>query len=311
MRGIGCGVQERGRVMAHGEDGRPLWMYIDISELMSARDAAQAQERILRNAIEALDAGSILFDSDDRLVMVNQLFCRMHPSVQNLLLPGLNFEDFLQAIVQTQSGTTGRATGPHLAGRAIGGTPRVILSVFDTLPHQWHHFASDRAAHLGWVQRVSIRTDITELVLAKRQAEAASLAKSQFVANMSHEIRTPMSAILGMLQLLQNTALTAEQRDFAEKSETAAKSLLGILNDILDFSKVEAGKLELDPEPFQFDKVIRNLATIYASNLKEKRLELLFDIDPNIPKVLIGDVSCLQQVLINWGAMPSSSRPKG
>jgi CheY-like chemotaxis protein len=116
---------------------------------------------------------------------------------------------------------------------------------------------------------------------------------------MSHEIRTPMNAILGMLQLLQNTHLSASQADYVNKTQGAAKSLLGILNDILDFSKVEAGKMQLDPEPCVLDEMMRELSVIMSSNLGQKKLELLFDIDPELPTVLVFDALRLKQVLIN------------
>ncbi|WP_293932378.1 PAS domain-containing hybrid sensor histidine kinase/response regulator [Iodobacter sp.] len=155
-------------------------------------------------------------------------------------------------------------------------------------------------------QYIAIRTDITaiknyELSLqeAKATAEAATLAKSQFLANMSHEIRTPMNAILGMLKLLQNTELSAQQMDYTSKTESAAQSLLGLLNDILDFSKMEAGKMELDPQPFRLDQLMRDLSVILSANIGPKPLEVLFDIDPATPKALIGDVLRLRQVLIN------------
>jgi signal transduction histidine kinase/CheY-like chemotaxis protein len=141
--------------------------------------------------------------------------------------------------------------------------------------------------------------DEAALRLAKQEAEHAAIVKSQFLANMSHEIRTPMNAVLGMLKLLQGTDLTPRQFDYVGKSESAAKSLLGLLNDILDFSKIDAGKMELDLEPFRLDRLMRDLSVILSVNVGAKPLEVLFDIDPATPNVVVGDALRLQQVLIN------------
>jgi signal transduction histidine kinase/DNA-binding response OmpR family regulator/HPt (histidine-containing phosphotransfer) domain-containing protein len=138
---------------------------------------------------------------------------------------------------------------------------------------------------------------------ALQKAQEASLAKSQFLANMSHELRTPMNAILGMLALLRKTELTAQQGDYALKSEGAARSLLGLLNDILDISKAEAGKMELDPTPFNLDHLTRDLGVILASNLSlaTKPVEVVFNTAPELPRYFVGDALRLQQVLINLG----------
>ncbi|MBP9906613.1 MAG: response regulator [Rhodoferax sp.] len=153
---------------------------------------------------------------------------------------------------------------------------------------------------------IGIRTDITankamqqHLLAAREDAEAAMRAKGHFLANMSHEIRTPMNAVLGMLKLIQNTDLTKRQLDYIVKADSAARSLLGLLNDILDFSKIDAGKMSLESRAFRVDKLMRDLSVILSANLGAKPVEVLFDLDPAVPRALMGDVLRLQQVLIN------------
>ncbi|WP_431222872.1 CHASE domain-containing protein [Serratia sp. L9] len=145
------------------------------------------------------------------------------------------------------------------------------------------------------------REDENTLRAARQAAEEANSAKSAFLATMSHELRTPMNAVLGMMTLLRKTGLTNKQADYAIKSEAAARTLLRLLNDILDFSKVESGKMVLESIPFDIHAMLRDLSVILSSNLKVKNVEVLFDIDSQLPAFVEGDSMRLQQILINLG----------
>jgi signal transduction histidine kinase/DNA-binding response OmpR family regulator len=133
----------------------------------------------------------------------------------------------------------------------------------------------------------------------KVKAELADRAKSEFLANMSHEIRTPMNGVLGMAELLSKTELDNRQRTFADVILKSGNALLTIINDILDFSKIDAGQLTLDPAPFRLAESIEDVATLFATRIAEKDLELIVRVDPALPEWLVGDVARLRQIVTN------------
>ncbi|MDB5917117.1 MAG: hybrid sensor and regulator [Massilia sp.] len=149
---------------------------------------------------------------------------------------------------------------------------------------------------------IGLSTDVTELHNLKAQADAANLAKSNFLSNMSHEIRTPMNSIIGMSHLARKSATSPKQRDYLEKIHHSGQHLLGIIDDILDFSKIEAGKLELELLDFSLDKLMQNIAHQLGDAAAARRLTLEFDIAPGVAHQLRGDPLRLEQVLLNFTA---------
>ncbi len=152
----------------------------------------------------------------------------------------------------------------------------------------------------------SIQKDIAErdrtagqLREANEKATAATEAKSAFLATMSHEIRTPMNSIINMTQLTLDTDLKAKQRQFLKIVSSSAKGLLALINDILDFSKVEAGKMELEEEPFSLRRLFEEITDSFRGRVLEKKLEFIVHVKPDVPDQIVGDTLRLRQILIN------------
>ncbi len=274
-------------------DGDMVSLAIDITEQMR-----------IWAAIEAIPDGFVLFDREERLLTCNQRYRDIYHDSAAAMVPGTRFEDILRY---------GLARGQHLA--AIGREEEWLSERLaqhrnpagqieqQLADGRWIR-AQDHATPDGG--RVGLRMDITHmkeqqaaLESARQAAEAANRAKSAFLANMSHEIRTPMNGVVGMAELLCDTALTEEQRLFAETIRSSGEALLVIINDILDYSKIEAERLTLRPEPFDLERTIHEITMLLQPRAREKGIDLMIDFDMFLPTRFVGDPGRLRQVLTN------------
>ena len=268
-------------------DGDRVALLIDITDEMR-----------LRAGVEALADGFAVFDREDRLLLCNQRYREMYPLAAEAIVTGAAYGDILRhALSAGQFADTGDPP-EWLAAHRAADTDELALTDGRRIRVQ-HHPTPDGG-------RVGLHSDVTAayearsaLDAARIAAEAASRTKSAFLANMSHEIRTPMNGVVGMAELLCDTALSDDQRLFAETIRSSGEALLVIINDILDYSKIEAGRLVLHPETFDLERLIHEVVMLLQPKARAQGIDLLIDFDVFLPTRFVGDPGRLRQILTN------------
>ncbi|MCP9491630.1 MAG: response regulator [Solirubrobacteraceae bacterium MAG38_C4-C5] len=284
-------VPERGE----GEVAGLARAFNDMSTVLQARTAQlKTGERQFQGILQHAAALIDIQDLDGRYVLVNSAFERVW-GVDNGAAVGREAIDVLPPAAAIQDADAARAAlvGRQLDDRELlveeNGERRVyLLARFPLLDEERRPFAT-----------AGLATDVTERERAVAEAREASRQKSAFLANMSHEIRTPLNGVIGMLELLSDTPLDAEQEDYVQTARSSGQTLLRLVDDILDLSRIEASNLHLEVEDFDLRTVIDAAFDLVSAGAYERGLELLVSVDPDVPCDVRGDGYRLGQVLRN------------
>lgn len=273
-------------------------------DLTQANAKIELAERRLWHSIQSIRDGFAFFDADNIMIGANSAYLSVFDDLEEVA-PGVSYMSILQILTDEGIVNTGDL-GPTewrkmMLDRWYDPSPSPVVIRF------WNDQyvrILDQRGHGGDV--VSLAINITETVRYEEQlkaererAEAANRAKSAFLANMSHEIRTPMNGVVGMADLLGDTALNDEQRLYVSTIKNSGEALLVIINDVLDYSKIEAEKLNLHPEPFDLERCLHEVVVLLQPSARDKGLALLIDYDLFLPTRFIGDPGRIRQVLTN------------
>ncbi|GAB1393021.1 hypothetical protein MASR1M60_11840 [Rhodocyclaceae bacterium] len=293
-------VLDRGRVASRTKDGKPLLMsgtHQDITERKEAEQRLRESELILRTSIDAIGEAFVIFDPEDRLIFCNEKYREVYPSIAEIIRPGTTFEKIVRTWAERGYADLGDSNVDSWVAERLSKHKSGQILIQHTDNDHWVRIV-ERVTPSGHI--VGFRVDITELMKAKTDAEAANVAKSRFLATMSHEIRTPMNGILGMAQLLLRSSLPEnERRDCARTILNSGQTLLTLLNDILDLSKVEAGKLSLEMTVVDPQQILHETQALFFDNAMAKGLAMNSVWDGPAYSRYRGDPHRLRQMLAN------------
>ena len=259
-------------------------------EVAEQRDHLQTVTTAMRDSLIVLDASGTV-------TSVNDATCKLLGWGRNALV-GSPIERFVETAPETQA-DVGRLIHPH--GRNVTCRARDGDEIPVALSAATLRDAAGGVAGEVWVahdMRDHLRM-LAEVAAARDAALEGSRIKSEFLANMSHEIRTPMNVVIGYIDIVLESELTPEQRDYLERVRRSAVDLLDIINDVLDISKVEAGKLTIEHLPFPVRAVVSDVVRSLTLRAHEKGLVLSVEVDPEVPERVTGDPTRLRQVVLN------------
>ncbi len=268
---------------------------LDITARREAEAALARERQLLRTLIDSLPDLIFVKDAGGRYLLVNEALARSFGLASPAEACGRTAADFYPAEVAARLQAEERRiveTGQPVIGHQEPGPGRPGVWLLTTqVPIR------DESGRVTAV--VGLSRDITAIHEARLAIEANNRAKSDFLANMSHEIRTPLNGVIGMTGLLLDTALTAEQREYAETVRKSGDALLTVINDILDFSKIEAGKLQIENQPFDLRLISEEVNEMLCAKAEERGLDLVLEYAPELPRHFLGDAGRIRQVLAN------------